>query len=81
MILTRIGLAGAWLVLISGGLRLVIAFYVASLDDLAQAAMLKAQYLGSRQIGEIIDRTTIVMVCAIALGILAEISRSIHRKG
>jgi hypothetical protein len=78
---TRIGIVGAWLALIGGGLRLATAIYVASIEDPAHAAILKARYLGSKPVGDIIDGAITVIVFAVAIGILTEISRSIRRQG
>ena len=76
MFFTKIGRIAAWLAFIGGVLRIGMGVLLAqsTAHDPAAAAR---RYLGTQTTGEAIDQGLVVLVIAIALGILTEISRSV----
>ncbi len=79
MFFARVGTIVAWLAFVAGVYRIGMGTYVASFDDAAERSALAARYLGSISSGESIDRGVYTILVAVALGILAEIGRSISR--
>lgn len=77
MFFTRVGTAIAWLGLVLGVLRIALGLFAGS--NLDTPGFNPVRYLGSATPGQAIDQGTIVIVVAVALGVLAEIGRSIHR--
>ena len=73
---TRLGTVAAWLALALGAMRIVAGIIVASSDN---PEILGPRYLGSSTSGQAIDQGIMVLLFAIALGMLAEISRSVRR--
>jgi hypothetical protein len=75
MFFTKIGRIVAWIGFIGGTLRISMGILVAQFTapDPVTAAR---RYLGTQTTGEAIDQGLIVLVIAIGLGILTEISRS-----
>ncbi len=59
--------------------RLVLGFYVASIDDPVERAAVAARYLGRFTSGEAIDRGFYGLILAVALGVLVEISSSLRK--
>ncbi|OOG73862.1 hypothetical protein B0E45_06105 [Sinorhizobium sp. A49] len=80
MFFIRIGNVVAWVALIFGALRVAIGVFVASADDPETRARMAARYLGSSTSGEAIDQGILVMVFAIAFGILVKIARSLSKR-
>jgi ABC-type nickel/cobalt efflux system permease component RcnA len=80
MFFTRLGTIAAWLGFLAAAFRigtaLFIVFGVTAAED---KAFMAARYLGSKSTGAVIDQALIVAACAIALGILVEISRAVRR--
>lgn len=77
MIYTRIAQIIAFLLVVSGALRVATGFIVAYAYDGDPAAI--ARYLGSVQnIGEAIDQGMYAFAAGVALGVLTEISRSLR---
>lgn len=67
----------ASLSLLFGASKVLISFYVASIDDVTHRAAAKAEYLGSGTTGAHIDKGVMLVIFAICLGILTDISRSV----
>lgn len=78
MIFTRVGVVIAWLALVLGVSRFAMATLVAF--KLYPAGFEASRYLGSATPGEATNQGIIVILVAVALGILTEISRSVRRK-
>lgn len=76
MFFTKLGMGVAWLAFIVGALRLGIAFEAGRHDNYAELAR---RYFGSKTLGEVIDQSFLVMLFGIALGVVAEISRSLNK--
>lgn len=74
MLFTRIGTFLAYTLSIFAVLRIALATTLAGSSPEAVK-----RYIGSGTTGEAIDQATYVLFCAIALGVLAEISKSLHR--
>lgn len=55
------------------------SFIVFGLKATEDKAFWASRYLGSKNTGEVIDQALMVAACAIALGILVEISRAVRR--
>ena len=78
MLFTRLGTVAAWLALIMAASRIGIAIYIiTSLPNAEEAKAWAARYLGQSPAQDI-DQASIVVACAIALGILVEISRAVR---
>jgi len=80
MIFLWLGNLLAWGLLIFGTFRLGAGFFVASADDPEVRASMAARYLGSASSGEAIDQGALVIVVAIAFGILVKIARSLSQR-
>ena len=79
MLFTRLGAIAAWLALIMAAGRIGIAIYIiSSISNAEEARAWAGRYLGQSP-AQAIDQASIVAACAIALGILAEISRAVRR--
>jgi hypothetical protein len=76
MIFTRLGMGAAWLALVFGVMRIGVGPFVASSDN---PEALAPRYLGSSTSGQAIDHGIYVILFAVALGTLVEISRSLRR--
>ena len=78
MLFTRLGMIAAWIVMIYGvgflGLGLYVAFGPRTADFDA------SKYLGTLTSGQAMDQGAVLILCAIALGVLAEISRSVRSR-
>lgn len=75
MFFTKLGTIGAWLMLIAGALRLATGIFVGV--NLDTPGFDPARYIGSRTPGHEIDRAALMILGAIILGIIAEVSRSL----
>lgn len=80
MFFTWMGQLGAWLAFIVGLMRMGMAFYVISIDEKEAAAFYTARYFGTKTVGQVIDQSFVVITLAVAMGILAEISRNVRRR-
>lgn len=79
MFFTRLGTIAAWLALIMAAGRIGIAIYViTNIPNAEEARAWAGRYLGTSP-AQAIDQAAIVVACAIALGILVEISRAVRR--
>jgi ABC-type amino acid transport system permease subunit len=79
MFFTWVGTIAAWVALVFGALRIATGLYVAFNRNTPDFE--PSRYLGSGTSGHAIDQGIMVILFAIALGTLTEISRSIRRKG
>lgn len=80
MFFTRLGTIAAWLAFLMAAFRIGMAsFIVFGLEATEDKAFWASRYLGSKNTGEVIDQALVVAACAIALGILVEISRAVRR--
>ena len=80
MVFTRIGYIAAWLAFIMALGRIGIAVYILfGISDAEQARAWAARYLAQSP-GQAIDQAAMVATCAIALGILVEISRAVRAR-
>ena len=75
MIFTKLGLAIAWLLVVVSGLRVVAAFAIAYTGQTTAP-----RYFGSKTTGEVIDQGLFLLLIGVAVGIVAEISRSVSVK-
>lgn len=79
MFFTRLGTFAAWLALIMAAGRIGISIYIITgIPNAEEARAWAARYLGQSP-AQAIDQAAIVAACAVALGILAEISRGLRR--
>lgn len=79
MLFTRLGTVAAWLALIMAASRIGIAIYIiTSISNAEEARAWAGRYLGQSP-AQAIDHASVVAACAIALGILVEISRAVRR--
>jgi hypothetical protein len=79
MFFTRLGAVAAWLALIMSAGRIGIAIYIiTSIPNAEEARAWAARYLGQSP-AQAIDHASIAVACAIALGVLVEISRAVRR--
>lgn len=79
MFFTRLGTVAAWLALLMAAGRIGIAIYIiSSIPNAEEARAWAARYLGQSP-AQAIDRAAMVAACAIALGVLVEISRTLRR--
>ncbi|MGO8068707.1 hypothetical protein AB9E28_24660 [Rhizobium leguminosarum] len=77
MIFTNLAKIVAWLALIAGAGQLLIGFGVAT-EVFGPHEQALARYApGAENSGDVIDRGFFILIFAIALGALAEISRSV----
>ena len=80
MFFTGLGTIAAWLALIMAAGRIGIAAYIiTSIQSAEEARAWAARYLGQSP-AQAIDQAAIVAVCAIALGIMVEISRAVRTR-
>lgn len=79
MFFTTLGAIAAWIALILAAGRAGIAIYIFGMSDAEQARAWAARYLGQPP-GQAIDQAAVVALCAVALGILVEISRALRRE-
>jgi hypothetical protein len=80
MFFTRLGTIAAWLALIMAAGRIGIAIYIiTSISSAEEARSWAARYLGTSP-AQAIDQAAIVAACALALGILVEISRAVRAR-
>ncbi|MBX5132541.1 hypothetical protein HJB80_07675 [Rhizobium lentis] len=78
MIFTKLARIVAWLALILGASQMLIGFAIAA-EALGPYEQALARYApGAANSGAVIDRGLYVLIFAIALGALAEISRSVR---
>lgn len=76
MVFTRLGTIAAWLALIMAAGRIGIAIYITfGISITEEARAWAGRYLGQSP-AQAIDHAAIVAACAIALGVLVEISRA-----
>ncbi|KQN72391.1 hypothetical protein ASE94_07715 [Devosia sp. Leaf64] len=79
MFFTRLGTIAAWLALVMAAGRIGISIYIiTSIPNAAEARAWAARYLGQSP-AQAIDQALVIAACAIALGILVEISRAVRR--
>ena len=76
MIFTKLGGVVAWLALVFGTIRVAMGFLIALSENREALSKL---YLGSKTTGQAIDGGVMMLLFGIGLGILVEISRSVHR--
>ena len=80
MLFTKLGRFAAWIMLLLGSSRLIMGFLVAwQFDDVESRAAATRRYIGSGTSGEAIEQGFIVILIAIAVGILVEISSNLNR--
>lgn len=80
MFFTRLGIIAAWLTLIMAAGRFGMAIYIITSIESAEVAKVWAsRYLGQHP-AQALDHAFVVAAFAIALGILAEISRSLRQR-
>lgn len=80
MFFTRLGAVAAWLTLIMAAGRIGIAIYIVTgIPSTEEARVWAARYLGQSP-AQAIDQAAMVAACAIALGILVEISRAVRAR-
>lgn len=75
MLFTTLGRIAATLIFLFGVSRIVIGFSVAGSEELAANA---ARYLGSSTTGEAIDGGFLMILIALSLGVLTDISRNVQ---
>ncbi|MER8368039.1 hypothetical protein [Mesorhizobium sp. M1378] len=75
MFFTKLGRVIAWLLVILGGFRAVLAFAIATTDQ-----TMGPRYLGSSSTGHAIDMSLLCVLIGVAVGMMAEISRSVAAK-
>lgn len=75
MFFTQLGRVVAWLTLVLGALRAGLGLHVGMSENYEAMA---TRYLGSSSPGEAIDKGLLMLVFGICLGILTEISHSLH---
>ena len=75
MFFTRAARVLAWLAIIYAVVRIALAVFVIQSGD----PSLVHRYIGSGTTGQAIDRALYVLVFGIALGVLADISRSVAK--
>ena len=80
MFFTKVGRILAWILLVMGVARAGMGYYVASVDDSVERAKATADYLVSGTSGQAIDKGLLLVLVAIALGILSEIGTATHRR-
>ena len=70
----------AWLIFLGSATKVIIAISVALIDDPEARKLAVEQYLGSsgRTTGQYIDHASLHLLIGLALGTLAEISRSLQ---
>ena len=76
MTFTSTGRFIAKLAIVLAVLRIAIAAYVTTTSDPSSAA---ARYLGAGSTGQVIDEAIYVIIFAICLGVLTDISRAVQR--
>lgn len=76
MFFTKMGRVIAWLLVIVGGSRAVLAFAIAFQTGQSMAP----RYFGSKSTGEVIDAALLYVLIGVVVGIVAEISRSVAGK-
>lgn len=76
MFFTKLGLVIAWLLVIVSGFRVVLALAIAT----TTGQNVSPRYLGSSSTGEAIDQGMLCFLIGVAVGIVAEISRSVAAK-
>ncbi|TIL40239.1 hypothetical protein [Mesorhizobium sp.] len=74
MFFTKLGQVIAWLLVIVGGSQAMLAFAVAFTTGQSP------RYFGSKPTGEAIDAGMLYVLIGVAVGIVAEISRSVAAK-
>lgn len=78
MFFTRLGTFAAWLALIMAAGRICVAIYITvGIASAEEARAWTGRYLGQSP-AQAIDQASIVAACAIAMGILVEISRAVR---
>ena len=80
MFFIRLGSIIAWLALLLGAGRLVAGLVVASGSTSEARAAMASRYLGSATSGEAINQGILVVVVAVAFGILVKIARSLTQR-
>lgn len=76
MFFTKLARVIAWVFVILGGFRAVLAFTIAFTNNQALAP----RYLGSSSTGEAIDKGLLYFLIGVAVGVVADISRSVAAK-
>lgn len=79
MIFTRLATVVAWLGMLMAAGRFAIAIYALTLPNEA-ASQISTRYLGSANPASVLDQAGLVFACALALGVLVDISRAVRRK-
>ncbi|MFD1942732.1 hypothetical protein [Paradevosia shaoguanensis] len=80
MFFTRLGTVAAWIALIMAASRTGIALYIIfGISNAEEARAWAARYLGQSP-AQALDQALIVAACAIALGVLVEISRALRQQ-
>lgn len=78
MFFTRVGIVVSWLGLVLGVAHFALGWFI--FFNLDTPGFDAARYLGSSNPGRMTNQGLMVIVIALALGILAEISRSVRGK-
>jgi hypothetical protein len=81
MIFTNLARIVAWLALVFGALRLAVGYGIATRSLGEYGAALARYAPDASSSGEVIDRAIYVIIFAIALGTLAEISFNVRSRG
>jgi hypothetical protein len=76
---TKVGLVVAWLGIVLSVMQFALAWIV--FFNLDTPGFDAARYIGSSNPGRMVNQSLLVFAIALALGIVAEISRSIREKG
>ena len=80
MLFTGLGTVAAWLALIMAAGRIGIAIYIITgIPNAEEARAWAARYLGQSP-AQAIDQAAMVAACAIALGVLVEISWAVRAR-
>lgn len=78
MVITKIGSVIAWVLLVLGAFRVTLGFLVAFGADDNEAA--SRALFAAANTGEAINEGTLAIIAGVALGILAEISKSVAQR-
>lgn len=76
MFFTKLGRVIAWLMVIVGSFRMVLALAII----FTTGQNMSPRYLGSKTTGEVIDASLLYILIGVAVGVVAEISRSVAAK-
>lgn len=80
MLFTRLGTLLASLTAVLAVIRISIGIYIMSQPVTVAMKDMAVRYLGTTNVGMVLDQSAIVLGIAITIGILAEISRGLRRE-